>query len=405
MNTIKTKNIVIGLLVLLMYSPLQAQGIDFKTDSWQAVKNRAKKDNKLIFVDAYTTWCGPCKIMDKNVFSNQKVGAFYNDHFISFKIDTEKGAGPDFAKEQHISSYPTYLFMDGDGKLLLRKTGAMPAEAFLQIGQKVLDLDKAVATMASAYENGNRDPEFILKYLASLKERDLPTQDMALWYFAMIGQENWGSQKNQILIRAYIQNPYSSVIQFLEKHKEPEAMATKQSFTVYNTLNTVYKDYIKKTLVPNKKDQEIDQILSKTEALFYPREAAYIHFLVKKEIAKRDKDWESYTKNAMDYVNNHQLPAKRYTSVNNMAMVFYNSKHINDKTALSEALKWMDVVLKNTKDSPYYPGYLDTQARVLYKLGRKKEALKLANKIVKMAEKTGDNPSETLALIEEIKTN
>ena len=401
MNKIKINNIVIGLFILFISGPIQAQGIDFKPDSWQAVKNKAKEENKLIFVDVYTTWCGPCKTMDKYVFSDQNVGAFYNDQFISFKIDAEKGAGPDFAREHHISSYPTFLFMDGDGKLLMRKNGAVATDEFLQLGQKVLDSEKALATMTSAYTNGNRDPAFILKYLASLKERDVPTEDMALWYFAMMGQENWMSRENLKLIRTYIHNPYSSVIQFLEKNKEPVEVAM-QYGTVYFTLYKVYENYIKKTLVPKRADKEIDQILSKTAVVFYPKEAAYFHFLVKKEIAKRDKDWESYTKHAITYVNKHLLTTKDYASVNNWAMVFYNSENITDTHVLNEALKWMDFVIKNNKEDP---NYLDTQARVLYKLGRKKEALMTSKKAVKILKKAGANPSFVLALIEEIKAN
>tara|TARA_R110002096_G_scaffold408842_2_gene608082 strand:+ start:2141 stop:2395 length:255 start_codon:yes stop_codon:yes gene_type:complete len=69
---------IIVLTLILTHNVIQAQGIDFSKGNWKTIKEQAKEENKLIFVDAYTTWCGPCKIMDKNVFSDQKVGAFYN---------------------------------------------------------------------------------------------------------------------------------------------------------------------------------------------------------------------------------------------------------------------------------------------------------------------------------------
>ena len=55
---------------------LQAQGINFFEGSFQEVKAEAKKQNKIIFIDCYTSWCGPCKWMAKNVFTDKKVGDF-----------------------------------------------------------------------------------------------------------------------------------------------------------------------------------------------------------------------------------------------------------------------------------------------------------------------------------------
>jgi len=399
----KIKKILACLLVVLIYGHLSAQGIHFETSDWASVKSKAKAENKLIFVDAYTTWCGPCKWMDKHVFSDGKVGLFYNAHFIPFKIDAEKGAGPEFAKKYHINSYPNLLFVNAEGELIIRKNGAMDIDELLQFGQKALDSDKEAIAMISAYNSGNRTPEFILEYLAFLKERDLPTEEIALWYFAMIGQAHWTASENLQRIKQYIHSPYSRVIEFLAKKKETESEIVKGHYAVYSTLIDIYKDYINATIKKSMNDREMDRLVSSIDLNFYPSEADYLKFLAKKEIFKRDKDWENYTKVCIDYVNNHLL--NNDLELNNWAYVFYKNKDITDEGALNEALKWIKIALKNKKGDDYYYAFLDTHASLLYKLGRKKEALKVANDAVKTAKKVGADPKDTLTLIENIKAN
>ena len=71
----------------------QEQGITFAGGNWKDMLAKAKAENKVIFMDAYATWCGPCKMMDKNVFAEASVGEFYNEHFVNAQIDMEAGEG------------------------------------------------------------------------------------------------------------------------------------------------------------------------------------------------------------------------------------------------------------------------------------------------------------------------
>jgi len=82
--------------------------LDIKLDS---AYNLVKLENKLVFVDCFTTWCGPCKYMDANVFTNDSVADYFNDNFINVKLDMEKGEGEVFAGRYRVRSYPTYMFL------------------------------------------------------------------------------------------------------------------------------------------------------------------------------------------------------------------------------------------------------------------------------------------------------
>lgn len=88
------------------------------------VLDQAAAENKMVFVDFYTTWCLPCKLMDEDVFSDREIGNFMNDHFISYKVDAERGNGPNLQQLFGVYAYPTLLFMDSNGKVVERKEGA-----------------------------------------------------------------------------------------------------------------------------------------------------------------------------------------------------------------------------------------------------------------------------------------
>lgn len=110
-----------------------------KQSNWSALLAKAKKENKLIFIDAYTVWCRPCIQMAKDVFTLDKVADFYNRNFINVSMDMEKGEGPVLGKKYEVAAYPAFLFINGDGELVHRDGGFMEAPAFISVGKKALE--------------------------------------------------------------------------------------------------------------------------------------------------------------------------------------------------------------------------------------------------------------------------
>jgi thiol:disulfide interchange protein len=114
-------------------------GIRFFEGTWQEALAQAKKENKLIFLDAYASWCGPCKIMAKRTFPNEDVGAFFNKNFINYKMDMEKHPeGPRLSRELYLTSYPTLYFLRSTEKPIHRTSGLLKPKQLISAGKRAL---------------------------------------------------------------------------------------------------------------------------------------------------------------------------------------------------------------------------------------------------------------------------
>ncbi|AEA45352.1 thioredoxin family protein [Fluviicola taffensis] len=109
-----------------------SSGIKFDKMTLSKAIKKAKSTGKLIFIDVYTTWCGPCKEMAATTFQDSEVGNLFNNKFINLKIDAENDAdGPTISRVYTISGYPTLLFINGEGKLVKKLVGKQSKEKLL----------------------------------------------------------------------------------------------------------------------------------------------------------------------------------------------------------------------------------------------------------------------------------
>lgn len=114
------------------------EGIQFHKGSWDQALQLAKKENKLIFLDIYATWCGPCKQLKKRTFSNAEVGNIYNQNFINVAFDGEKGDGKMLMQKYNLRSFPSLLFIDGNGKVYGQTVGFHNSNQLIELGQNFL---------------------------------------------------------------------------------------------------------------------------------------------------------------------------------------------------------------------------------------------------------------------------
>ena len=147
-----------------------AQGIVFTNLSFEELKQKALVEKKLLFIDFHTSWCGPCKILEKTVFPLPEIGDYLNKHFVCAQFDAEK-EGKDLAQLYNVHAYPTLLFLDEEGQLLYRQVGLVNADKLLSSAKEAMKLQDDpdnISTMKEQYKSGNYDEAFLRKYIDKL---------------------------------------------------------------------------------------------------------------------------------------------------------------------------------------------------------------------------------------------
>ncbi len=110
-------------------------GIRFIEADFSRALAEAKKQHKLIFLDAYASWCGPCKLLKKNTFPDKAAGDFFNTNFINVAIDMEKGDGPALIEAYEVNAFPTLIITDEDGNLLTYTKGYISPQQLIDFGK------------------------------------------------------------------------------------------------------------------------------------------------------------------------------------------------------------------------------------------------------------------------------
>ena len=162
------KKIVLAVFMAAMALSLSAQ-INFREGGFAEALEAAKSENKLVFMDCYTSWCGPCKLMASKEFVQEKAGEYFNPRFVSVKIDMEKGEGVELRKRYDVNAYPTLLVLNVKGELLCRHAGYLSVDELIDFAENGVK-GGGLAGMHKRYAAGERSVEFIRGYLAQLEE-------------------------------------------------------------------------------------------------------------------------------------------------------------------------------------------------------------------------------------------
>ncbi|MDR0544893.1 MAG: thioredoxin family protein [Odoribacteraceae bacterium] len=163
---------ILFILIITLALPAAAQekGVKFETGTLaQALaKARGKKTPDIVFVDCYTTWCGPCKIVDQQIFPREEVGDFFNARLVSIRVDMEAGEGPAIKEKYRVRGYPTFLFLDPDGNEINRFMGVRDLASFMEIVRLSLDPANSPAATRAVREK-TRTLDSAIDYLKALR--------------------------------------------------------------------------------------------------------------------------------------------------------------------------------------------------------------------------------------------
>jgi thiol-disulfide isomerase/thioredoxin len=170
MKRIKKTVLAICLGLLISGTATAGSGINFQKLTLKEGLEKAEKENKKVFIDIYATWCAPCKYLSANVFTDQELGNFMNENFISLKLDGEKTDGLALMGEFNLNSYPTMLFLSPEKEMLKKIVGGVSATTIKKGGKDVLFPEQtAIFKLEKRYKKGDREKDFLLDYISELK--------------------------------------------------------------------------------------------------------------------------------------------------------------------------------------------------------------------------------------------
>lgn len=371
------KLIFTTILTLSLALTAFAQGIKFFEGEWKAALEEAKKEDKIIFVDAYAEWCGPCKQMAKNVFPNGDVGDFFNKNFISMQIDMERGMGLEFAKEHPVRAYPTLFFINSEGKIVHTVVGAQSVDALLSIGKKVLGMDDKSQDYAAEYEKGSREPELVLKYIRALNKSGKSSLKIANEYLR--AQKDLTTAENLKIILEAATTADSKIFDWLIQYRKQIAKVTSEDEVKQAILEACQTTAEKAVEYQNKDlmQEAIDKVKKN-----YPEKAEIFDAETWMDFYLKTNDVSNYLKSVKAYAKKEAYDDARVLQSLCKTIV---DKFGTDKNALNLAEDLGKRAAEVGKTSVYHLIYAD----ILNKNGKKAQAIETAKKAIELAKSEG----------------
>lgn len=388
------KNIAALLIALFtLQTATQAQGIEFVHDKpFQEILDMAKAQNKLVFMDCYTTWCGPCKRLSSMVFPDSAVGAYYNDNFVNTKFDMEKGEGVTLSSKYGIRAYPTLLWLDGEGNVRHKIVGGLDPAGLIVNGKKATDPTPGILTgMREKYKNGDRDAGFVADYLNTLNSAGEMYEGIFKEYLEKLSAKQLSEKKHTQTIFNLTNNLKSPGLAYVMKNKD-YYKGTMGADVVNRKVNTIAE---KAVIEAGKKedralfDGAIDLIkLNKAD------DAQQQVLKLSITYYESMNDWVNYDKNVSQYIKKYAEKDAKF--MNDVAWTYYIN--VNDEALLSKALKWSYQAVN--LDNKYNNNL--TYAYLRYKLNDYNEAEKACDYAIIKAKEENVNASSATALKETI---
>jgi tetratricopeptide (TPR) repeat protein len=413
------------LLALFTNELLRAQGIVFEKGNWASAVAKAKKQKKLLFLQFDNPTCGSCDVMTAQAFNSPLVREKFAQHFISFRIDGTAGLGRELANKLAVECTPSSVYLDTDENPLARYCGATSFDrAYLEKAEEAIvkNRQRPMASFSEAYAKGERSSTFMRNYITRRRETGLSVQELLDDYVTHLPQDSLrsadllrfvfeqgpvvGSKPDSIFRSQYfrVDSLYKAVgwnkaIELnnrITNNSLRKAICEKNSLLARRTA-----DFRRRTYQNNYKagraaqDWVMMRYYRETQdTLRYLRQAsAYydaefmtarvdsIQKLDELDMQRRMRGETTGTAPSGPPSSNGSFApypnTQRYVSALNQAAWDFQAL-TRDSTYLQKALSWSKRSLEYRQDG----SLLDTYAHILYRLGRKDEALTWQRKAI-----------------------
>lgn len=389
------KKILTPLFLFIFLLSLAQESINFEDKTFKEILAQAKLEKKLVFMDAYASWCGPCKLMEKNIFPLPAVRAYYNANFINARFDMEKGEGQEIALKYSVRSYPSFLFLNGDGEVVMKSYGYMGEQDFIAIAKEANNPLLTNGNPKELFEKGESDPAFLLhlmrqnaqtdydfakrvseRYFQGKKDQELTRDDigMLLYFVKSPSDPNYKIFKDRKanIIKEMSEDIYNQFDVNIKISKVMEGSLDQKT-------NLINDDYFLKNSIPLVGKSEAEKALNRMKVIFYPNVGNYNEY---------EKAALIYYKNTADFDPEELLKA---------AWIF--SEHVDNKSSLKHAEEWAEksVMKTETSENTYI------LAKIYSKTGKTENAKIYAEMSKNIAEQQGKDSSAARQLLETLK--
>ena len=322
-------------------------GVRFFEGSWEQALAEAKSTGKPIFMDCYTSWCVPCKMLATTVFTKKEVGDYFNSHFINVKMDMESKEGKTLNKQYEILGYPTLLFIDGGGNMFHRIVGTTPAEILLKEAARALD-GNGYSVMKKKYGEGNRQPDFIQEYMEvlSVAGEDKVAARVCVDYFNTLEKSRLKEPEYWKLFQKYVKDVDAGISKYMYKNRE-EFITLFGEKEVNRKLYQLYSEgayrYWKDDVFDTKGFDRYTSQLMKTDL----KQREQIIDEARMYYAMKTNNWQEYIR-----LGNERIKK----GLNDDFMIYNWGLKVNvlckDMVLREEAAKWLDVIAANCDKKP-----------------------------------------------------
>ena len=309
------KKILTLVMCMLTAAVSMAQGVIFEPEgtTLEQAAAKAQAENKLIFLDCYTTWCGPCKKMVRETFPQESVGAYMNAKFVNLKIDMESAYGAPLAKKLQVQAYPTFVIFTANAEEINRILGYHDAESFIKVLEEKSQ-DNSSGPLQQRWRSGDRDPQFLMEYLQTLNASYKADEANDVAEAILDGKEETFAADStlRMVFMRNITNPFAKSFTYTVQH--PQAlMDAIGEFPVQMKLANVMSAYQRQLIIEADGTATLDQEkydrFSNLLDSLQIQNADHYRLMTLITLAEKQKDWTSYLNNIRKYMANPALDA------------------------------------------------------------------------------------------------
>ncbi|WP_374443986.1 thioredoxin family protein [Epilithonimonas sp.] len=385
------KKISFFLILFVSQLVFSQQSIKFEESSFASILAKAKAEKKLVFMDAYASWCGPCKLMEKNVFTDKNVADFYNQNFVNARIDMEKGEGRDIAMKYGVRSYPTFLFLNGEGEIVGKELGYIQSKEFLELGQKNNNPQLVNTSLKDEFLKGKLDQAGLLNFVNLYASKDpILAKQASEKYFANKKDKSFTGEEVNALLNFTQSVDDANYKVFVANKTAITELLPEKNYTQFNNYLKLMKIVSQAT---DDKTKTIDEarVLREGEGLFPKDELAKSLNVYKLNYYAAHDNYPAYEKTALEYYKNPD----EFNISELLAAASTIGEKSSDQKSLQMAARWAEKVVMSSEN------YDSTSilATLYDKLGKKEEAKMFAGMAANFAREENKDAAKMIEIL------